>query len=366
MDLTPSAEQRALADLARTLVTRRRSVLELTKLGSSEVGYDPELWRDLAALDWAALMVPEDHGGVGQGMVELATLCEELGRGPLPSPLVVSTTLVALPIVWAGSPAQRQRWLPRMASGEIVGTLAVLEPGMRDEWSEAGMDGRPPLRGTKILVPWAAAADLILVATASGLWLVERDEGGVTWERHASSTGEPLFAVGFDGPTMEPLGTSATARELLTRALDHASVAQLASAIGSADRALEMTIEHARNREQFGRPIGAFQAVAHRCADMRSELDACRVLAYQAAWALDRGQAEIEVPASLAYAKEALRRLSVHAHQVHGALGFSTEYGLHLLTRRIKAFELTYGAPSRHRERLALAMGLGGRSSVPR
>ena len=118
-------------------------------------------------------------------------------------------------------------------------------------------------------------------------------------------------------------------------------------------------MQHARDRHQFGRPIGAFQAVAHRCADMRSEVDACRALALRAAWALDRGDDdELAVAAALAYANDALRRVAMHAHQVHGAIGFSTEHDLHLFTRRIKAFELTYGSTARHQERLATAIGL--------
>jgi alkylation response protein AidB-like acyl-CoA dehydrogenase len=122
---------------------------------------------------------------------------------------------------------------------------------------------------------------------------------------------------------------------------------------------LELSVQHARDRRQFDRPIGAFQAIAHRCADMRADVDACRYLAYQAAWALDRaGTADAEVAAAKSYTNDAVRRVAMHAHQVHGALGFSTEHDLHLFSRRAKAFELSYGTTSRHRERLAAAMGL--------
>jgi alkylation response protein AidB-like acyl-CoA dehydrogenase len=136
-------------------------------------------------------------------------------------------------------------------------------------------------------------------------------------------------------------------------------VAGLAYAVGAAERALEMTVQHARDREPFGRPIGSFQAVAHRCVDMRTDVDACRYLAYQAAWRLDRGgDPDLEVGAAKSYGNEALRRVFTHAHQVHGAIGFSTEHDLHLFTRRAKAFELTYGSAALHRERMARAMGL--------
>jgi alkylation response protein AidB-like acyl-CoA dehydrogenase len=148
-------------------------------------------------------------------------------------------------------------------------------------------------------------------------------------------------------------------RTVLDRALDHAAVASLAYITGAAERALEMTVAHAKTREQFGRPIGAFQAVAHRCVDMRTDIDACHFLAYQAAWALDGGRAaDLEVGAAKAYGNDALRRIFMHAHQVHGAVGFSTEHDLQLLSRCAKAFELTYGGTARQRDRVAVAMGL--------
>ncbi len=144
------------------------------------------------------------------------------------------------------------------------------------------------------------------------------------------------------------------------RSLDCAAVAQLAYAVGAAERTLEMTVAYAGDRMQFGRAIGSFQAVAHRCVDMRTDLDACRYLIYRAAWALDRdAPSELEVASALAYGTDALRRLFMHAHQVHGAIGFSTEHDLHLYTRAAKASELTYGSASHHLDTVATAMGLG-------
>ncbi|MEJ7582619.1 MAG: acyl-CoA dehydrogenase [Acidimicrobiales bacterium] len=147
---------------------------------------------------------------------------------------------------------------------------------------------------------------------------------------------------------------------MIRRVLDWAAVVQLAYVVGAAERALEMTVRHACDRHQFGRPIGSFQAVAHRCVDMRTDLDACRYLAYRAAWALDQHwAADLEVAAAKAYSNGALRRIFGHAHQVHGAIGFSTEHDLHLFTRFAKAFELSYGSTDRHLDRVASAMGLG-------
>jgi alkylation response protein AidB-like acyl-CoA dehydrogenase len=249
--------------------------------------------------------------------------------------------------------------LPALASGDAIGTLAVIEPGGRDEWDAPVMAGAATLSGVKLLVPWAGAADAMVIATADGLFLVDTAQDGCRVQRHDDLGADPVYAVELRDATAERLGGDEH-ESILRRALDHAGVAQLAYVVGAAERALELTVGHACDRHQFGKPIGSFQAVAHRCVDMRTDLDACRYLAYQAAWALDEGRAgELEVAAALAYGKDALRRIFGHAHQVHGALGFSTEHDLHLFTRRAKVFELTYGTTARHLERVAVEMGLG-------
>ncbi len=361
MDLTLTDEQQMLTDSARTFVKRACPTERVRAIAANPMGVDRDLWAAMASLGWAGLPIAEEHGGAGAGMVELALLSEALGRGPVPSPLVVSTTLAALPIAWAGSDAQRARWLPALAAGEAIGTLALVEPGGHDEWDAPQIAGGARLRGTKLMVPWASAADVVLVATTAGVHLVEPARGDMTCARHDDLGGDPLFVVDLHDAPAEPLGEGGRAEHepLLRRALDHATIAQLAFTVGAAERTLEMTVEHANTRHQFGRPIGSFQAVAHRCVDMRTDLDACRYLAYRAAWALDQlGPADLEVAAAKAYSNDALRRIFMHAHQVHGAIGFSTEHDLHLFTRRAKSFELTYGTTARHLDRVADAMSL--------
>jgi alkylation response protein AidB-like acyl-CoA dehydrogenase len=181
----------------------------------------------------------------------------------------------------------------------------------------------------------------------------------VTIERHRDLGVEPLFAVEFRDAAAERLGGDQH-DAVFQRSINCAAIAQLAYAVGAAERTLEMTVAYARDRLQFGRPIGSFQAVAHRCVDMRTDLDACRYLVYRAAWALDQNPpSELEVASAQAYGTDALRRLFMHAHQVHGAIGFSTEHDLHLYTRAAKASELLYGSASHHLETVATAMGLG-------
>ncbi|MGH9111293.1 MAG: acyl-CoA dehydrogenase family protein, partial [Acidimicrobiales bacterium] len=227
--------------------------------------------------------------------------------------------------------------------------------------TEPRLAGGSVLRGTKLLVPWAGVADVVVVTTTDGLFLVEPARGGARAERHDDLGADPLFELDLADAPAEPLGDGGCEAQstVVRRALDVAAVVQLAYVVGAAERVLEMTLQHARDRHQFGRPIGSFQAVSHRCVDMRTDLDACRFLAYRAAWAFDQGgRADVEVAGAKAYGNDALRRILAHAHQVHGAIGFSTEHDLHLFTRRAKAFELSYGTTTRHLDRVAAAMGL--------
>ena len=248
---------------------------------------------------WAAMA---DLGWTELGVLDTAVVCEHLGAGGAPSSLVTHA-------------AGRQ-----------------LVPEAR----------RATFATDAALVPFAAEADVVIVGD----------------DRIAKPRCTPRSALGVD-PLYAVDGERTPTGRDTKRAADIAAALALAHATGAAERALAMTVQHAKDREQFGRPIGSFQAVAHRCVDMRSDIDACRYLAYQAAWALDRGApSDLEVGAALAYGTEAARRVFMNAHQVHGAIGFSTEHDLHRFTRIGKTFELLYGSPSRHRERVAEAMGL--------
>lgn len=361
MDLLLSGEQQMLVDTARSFVERSCPTGRVREIDRDPLGFDERLWRSMASLGWTGLTIPEPYGGGGRGVLEMTLLCEVLGRGPVPSPIIASAMLAALPIAAAGNADQRDRWLPLLASGEAIGTLALLELGGRDEWDAPRLAGGPVLRGTKMLVPWAGAASLLAVATDDGLLVVDARRGSVRAERHVDLGADPLFRLELTGACAERLDGSGEAHDsVIRRALDCAATVQLAYAVGSAERALELTLEHARHRQQFGRPVGSFQAVAHRCVDMRSDIDACRYLAYRAAWALDQdGSPDLEVAAAKAYGNEALRRIFVHAHQVHGAIGFSTEHDLHLFTRQAKQAELSYGSTTTELDRVAVAMGLG-------
>jgi alkylation response protein AidB-like acyl-CoA dehydrogenase len=341
MDLFPTPEQALLADAARDFAARAFDADAVSVVEATDIGFDTAHWQTMSELGWTTLPP-----------LELALVVEQLGRRAVPSPLVITASLRnALPDLDA-----------RLERDDAVATLAALVPGARDEWDGPHPHVASTISGASLLVPYAASADVIVAATADGLVTVDPAADGTRARRETTVGGDALFRVYFDEAGAKPIDGD------LGTVLDHLGVAGLAYAVGAAEGALALAVEHAKGREQFGRPIGSFQAVAHRCADMRAEIDACRLLVYRAAWALaDDGDrlddAELAVSSALGYSKDALRRVAMHAHQVHGAIGFSTEHDLHLFTRRIKAFELTAGSTARHQERFASAIGLRGDNS---
>lgn len=397
MDLTLSSDQEMLVDSARRFLTRSWPAEAVRAAETSADGHDPKAWSEAAGLGWPGLCLPAEHGGSGAGMVELALLAEELGRAAFSSPLLAQTTLVALPLAWEGNAAQRTRWLPALAGGELIGSAALVAPGARDERSSPPLEGRRSgdgwvLSGSRVLVPFAAVSSLLVVLAdlegAGVSMLVVEAERIAALSRQQALGGDPMYAVSFHGTvvgTGDVIGRPGSGAAIFARALDHATVASVSYGVGLGERALELSVSHACDRHQFGRPIGSFQAVAHRCVDMRADLDAARWLARQAAWALDKVGASgvsaapagvsaavagasgesaapagaLEVAAAKAYANDALRRVFLNAHQVHGAIGFSLEHDLQLFTRRAKAFELSLGDTVQHRRRVAEAMGLG-------
>jgi alkylation response protein AidB-like acyl-CoA dehydrogenase len=404
MELTLTPEQELLVRQAREFLAGACPVAHVRAMERDACGFSRDLFREMGRLGWLGVALPEDLGGSGQTLLEAVLLLEEMGRVLLPSPYL-ETVVVAAPLLLAlASDEQRRRWIPSLAAGDVVATFGLAEPGWREESGAISTSIRPMaggfrLDGTKTLVPFAAAADLVLVAarvddrrTGDGrdahsvdtsIAVATAGAPGVRCTRRTTLGGDHRYDIALTDtpvPGDAVLGGAQTvcaagsrageadagAREpcaadgAIAAACARAAVGSLAYMVGAAERALELTVAHAKTRVQFGRPIGSFQAVAHRCVDMRGDIDALRLLVYQAAWALARNsdRATLEVSAAKAYGNEALRRIFMHAHQVFGAIGFSTEHDLHLFTRRAKSAELQWGSASTHRERVAAAMGL--------
>jgi alkylation response protein AidB-like acyl-CoA dehydrogenase len=354
VDLTLTSEQAMLVESVRAFLARRWALATVRTLEAEGRGFDRDVWREMARLGWLGLETPAVAGGSAQSFVETVLVCEEMGRALLPSPFV-ATVAIAMPLL--GGNAARH-WLPRVASGDALATLALAEPGWRGPWEHPALRlNGSRLTGRKAFVPFAADADLLLVAVAGpSVVAVERGAPGVACTRQATFGGDPSYDMVFDGAIAEPLGPGG---DVLPQALDRGATATLAYLAGACERVLAMTIDYAKTRRQFGRPIGSFQAVAHRCVDMRSDIDALRVLVRRAAWSLTSGRRDdVEVGSAVAYGLEAVRRVFLHAHQVHGAIGFSMEHDLQLFTRRAKAAELQWGPPAWHHERVARGMGL--------
>jgi len=333
MNFELTDDQRSIQRTARDFLAAAYPPAEVRRLAyESDRGFTDEGWAAMCELGWPALLVPEAHGGLGLGVVELAVVQEELGAALAPSPFL-STVAAAALIADAGSDEQRARWLPALAAGEARGAVAALAED--DGWTA---------------VPDADGADVVVV----------RDSG--RWAVAVATEAEPVEALDSTrrlwrvraGGELEPLPGDGA------RASDVVAVALAAESVGVARRAMDMAVEYAKEREQFGRPIGAYQAVSHACAQMLLEVEGARSTALYAAWALDHEPESGPLAASMAkaYASDAGWRVPAAALQVHGGIGFTWEHDLHLWLKRGKANAYLWGDAREHRARVAKRIGI--------
>jgi alkylation response protein AidB-like acyl-CoA dehydrogenase len=361
-DLTD--EQQAIKSTAHDFLASRVKSERMRELAESESGFDAGLWGEMAELGWAGLALPEEWGGQGLGIVDLAVLFEELGYALAPSPLL-SNTIAGLALSLCGSDDQRERFLRPLAAGERRGTPALWDAGTAAAPGEFAMEATADgdgvlLDGTKILVVDAGSADFFLVATADGRrHLVEAGAEGV------AVTPEPgidltrrLSSVRFDGVRVAAADTLPGTEADYWPVFFRACVALAAESTGLARRALEMSVAYAKDRQQFGRPIGSYQAVSHRCAQMLLETENARSAVYGAAWAADAEPESLPLAASIAkaYASDAGWRVPDAAIQVHGGIGFTWEHDLHFFLKRGRANASMFGDARWHRERVAEAV----------
>jgi alkylation response protein AidB-like acyl-CoA dehydrogenase len=352
-------EQRAIKEAAREMLASRYPMAEVRRLAEEENGrgFTDEQWAQLVELGWPGIFVSEELGGQGLGMVELVILQEELGYALAPTPFL-SNACAGLVLQAAGDDAQRKRWLPSLAAGERRGALALLDEGAEHTMCPAieAQDGR--LTGAKVAVPDAATADLLVVNGRDGWHVVESgaDGLGIAPTPGIDPT-RKLFRVEFDSAPVETLAGVTEGAERLGAAM---ATALAAESTGVAQRAMEMAVEYAKDRKQFDRPIGAYQAVSHRCAQMLLEVEGARSTTYYAAWALDHEPESAPLAASMAkaYASDAGWRVTASALQVHGGIGFTWEHDLHLFLKRAKANAHAFGDARWHRGRVAELVGL--------
>lgn len=351
-------QQKLLQQTVRAFVDGECPPARRRELFDAGEGHDPALWKGLAEIGIPGLAVPEELGGAGLELLELALVMEELGAGALPAPLL-GHVLAGLAIQLGGSAEQQKRWLPGLASGECVATIALAEAGDRwepEDWQLALRDGS--LSGAKRHVPIAGAVGLVVVGTEGGGFAVV--EGGADGLRVESVEGidrtRPIAALHFDGVAAEALADGAKAA---ARVRDAALVLLAADALGAAWRLMHETCEYTKAREQFGRPLAGFQSVKHQLADMALEIEPCRGLLWYAAHAWDRMPDEAAHAAAIAKAHIGARACEVarEAVELHGGIGFTWECDVQVWLKRMLFDRAWAGTPEHHRARIA---ALGG------
>jgi alkylation response protein AidB-like acyl-CoA dehydrogenase len=359
MNFELSDDQQAIKRTAKDFLAARYKLETVRALVEGEDGPGDEQWRELAELGWPGVIVPEADGGLGLGAVELVVIQEEMGYALAPSPLF-STLAAALLLVAGGTDAHRERWLGPLASGEARGSVAVWDSaaGWAPDHSEVELaDGT--LTATKVAVPDAASADFLIVAGADGgHYLVETGADGVQIiAEQALDPTRGLFTVKLDHAPAESLRADP---ERVSQAYATIVTALAAENVGVAQRAMEMAVGYAKDRKQFDRPIGSYQAVSHRCAQMLLEVEGARSLSYWAGWALDNEPETAARAASMAkaYAGDAGFRVAASALQVHGGIGFTWEHDLHFFLKRAKANAHAFGDARWHRDRVAELAGI--------
>jgi len=376
MDFGLSEEQELLQRSAREFLGQECPPSFVRTVTTDADGFPRGLYQKMAALGWMGLIVPDNYGGSGLSLLELALLAEEMGRVLLPGPFFSSAVLATTALLHGGTASQKKTWLPRLAAGEATGAVALMEPSDRLDAGGIGARARRVrggyrLSGTKMFVTDAHVADVIVGAFRSSgknedgvsLLLVPRETPGVTVRPLQTNdlTRRPT-EVEFDDvdvPASAVLGRPGEGWPIAQRVLDTACVVLAADSLGGAEKALEMAVDYAKVRQQFGRPIGSFQAVKHIAAEMVSEIEPARALVWYAAYASAALPQEASRAAAMAKARlsDVYSRTTNRAVQIHGGIGFTWEHDMHLWFKRAKWNELAFGDATYHRERLAQLAG---------
>ncbi len=371
MNFAFSDEQEQLREFVRSFLDDKSSEAAVREQMDTEQGYDPDVWNQMAEqMGLQAIAIPEEYGGQGFGFVELIVILEEMGRSLLCAPYFSSVVLAANALLLSGDESAMQTHLPGIAAGETIAALAFTEESGR--WDEAGItmaatasaDGWN-LDGTKSYVIDGHTAGLLIVAARTdngvSLFAVDPQSDGIT--RTALSTMDQTrkqAKIEFSGVSGTLIGTDGGGWAVLEQVLDLAAVALAAEQVGGAQMCLDMSVEYAKVRVQFGRPIGSFQAIKHKCADMLLEVESAKSAAYYAGWCAAEMNDELPQVASLAksYCSEAYFHASAENIQIHGGIGFTWEHPAHLYFKRAKSSELMFGDPTYHRELLAQRIGI--------
>ena len=371
MNFAFTEEQDELRKTVRQFLDAKSPEAAVREQMETDTGFDPAVWAQMGEqMGLQGLIVPEEFGGSGYGYVELGIVLEEMGRSLLCAPFFSTVVLAANTLIHSGDDSAKKTHLPGIASGETIAALAFTEPS--GKWDESGITMEATvagddytLTGTKMFVLDGHTANLIIVAAKTGkgvsLFTVDGDASGLT--RTALSTMDQTrkqAKLEFADTPATLLGTEGEGWSVLSTVLDLAAVGLAAEQVGGAQKVLDMAVEYAKVRVQFGRPIGSFQAIKHKCADMLLEVESAKSAAYYGMWCASEMNDELPSVASLAkaYCSEAYFHATAENIQIHGGIGFTWEHPAHLYFKRAKSSELLFGDPTYHRELLAQRIGI--------
>lgn len=371
MDFGLSEQQEMLRKTARDFFANELPKTLVKEIAEDARGYPPQLWRKMADLGWMGLVLPEEYGGSGGNFVDLTILLEEMGRACLPGPFFSTVVLGAGILLEAGSDEQKKDLLPRIATGELIVTLALAEPRALNspdcyEVEATIQEGHYAITGTKLFVPDAHVADYIVTAAKTGagltLFLVEAKSPGLSYSLLPAMAGERHCEVKFDGTRVskgEVVGEVDRGQVYLEKVLPKAAAAKCAEMLGGAQQVLEMSTAYAKDRVQFGRAIGSQQAIQHHLANMLNDVDGCRCVTYRAAWMLGEGlPCAKEVSLAKAWLNTVYPRIALLGHQIHGAIAFQHDHDMHLYFKQAKLGEMSHGDTAYHAGIIARELGL--------
>ena len=380
MEFGFTEEQEMIRSQAAEFLKTEYPIALVRELMENEHGYNQDLWEKMTAMGWLGLIFPEEYGGTGLTFVELTVLLEEMGRALVPGTFFSAVLLAGLTLLEAASEEQKKCWLTSLAEGRLKATLALTEPN--GSWKAAGVstvtaergDGEYIISGTKLFVPDAQVSDLIICAARTGassvleegisLFAMDRNSDGlkITPLKTMDQT-RRVYEVSLERvrvPANRVLGGLGRAWPVIERVLNRATIGICAEMVGGAQKMLDMCVDYAKQRIQFGRPIGSFQAIQHKCADMLLLIESARSAVYAAAWAASKDGQDTALLASVAkaYTSDAYRFVTGEGIQIHGGMGFTWEHDAHLYFKRAKADEFNFGDANYHRARVAQFIGL--------
>ena len=377
MDYDLTEEQEMLRKMARDFLSTECPKSLVREMAEDETGHPLKLWEKMSEIGWLGLVIPEQYGGGGGSFFDLVVLLEEMGRACLPGPFFSTAVLGGLTLLEAGSDEQKQELLPKLAQGKLLLTLALTEAsakytadGIQTKAIQKGEDFF--IQGTKLFVPDAHVSNYLICAARTKetgtpeegitLFLLDSKSPGINCTLLKTISGDKQCEVSFDNakvPKQNILSKLNEGWPILEKVLEKATVARCAEMVGGARQVLEMTVDYAKQRIAFGRPIGSFQGIQFYCANMLSDADASAFITYEAAWRLSEGlPVTQEVAMAKAWVSEKFVKTTTLAHQIHGAIGFCEDHDLPLYFKRAKAWEASFGGAELHLDKIATATGI--------